>query len=237
MSFEPPLAAGATARARLEPSTTPASADGAGAATTPMSQTSPGTPTLSLDDIESPEPSPLDDELAPEFLREPTLGQRGFSVFFAGGSLLLAALCVIQLAVLVRAELIARWPALRPALIAVCRVYGCNVAWPIRAEMLAVVGTDLQSVPGTDVLELTTVVRNRAAFRMALPSIELTLTDLQGRAVARKVFSPADYLPAGGNGTTRIDEGLDGGADLPIKVIFEARGLTAVGFVVYPFFL
>ena len=105
----------------------------------------------------------------------------------------------------------------------------------MRAEALAVVGTDRQSVPGTDVLELTAVVRNRATFRMALPSIELTLTDVQGRAVARKVFAPADYLAS--SGAARIEEGLDAGADLSIRVTFEARGLTAVGFVVYPFFL
>jgi predicted Zn finger-like uncharacterized protein len=194
--------------------------------------------TLSLDTaFDGPERLDLEDE-APDFLRESTIQQKGFSVFFTVGVVILATALVVQLGVLLRSELIARWPALRPALVQVCRFYGCTVGWPMRAESLAVVGTDLQSVPGTDVLELTAVVRNRAAFRMALPSIELTLTDVQGHAVARKVFAPADYLASSGTaGGARIDEGLDAGADLSIRVTFEARGLTAVGFVVYPFFL
>jgi len=187
---------------------------------------------------------PLDDEdgglaaeESPEFLREPTLREKGFSVFFGGGAALLAIVFVSQLAVILRSELVARWPAVRPALAGLCHAYGCSVGWPTRADMLAVVGTDLQSVPGTDVLELTAVVRNRADFRIALPSIELTLTDVSGRAVARKVFAPADYLASGGGSAARIDEGLEAGADISIRITFEARGVTAVGFVVYPFFI
>lgn len=184
------------------------------------------------------EETAVDAEEAPDFLRQ---GQRrtstGFSVVFGGGSALLALLLLAQLAVVFRIELATRWPSLRPSLVQLCEAFDCAVGWPARAELLAVVGTELQAIPGTDVLELTAVVRNRANFKVALPAIEVTLTDTQNRALARKVFAPVDYLASAGEPSSRIDEGLAAGSDYTIRIAFEARGLAAVGFVVYPFYL
>lgn len=172
----------------------------------------------------------------PEFLRSDN-GRRGFSVIYGGGSALLAVLLVVQLAVIFRTEITTRWPQWRPTLVQLCGVFGCNVGWPTRAELLAVVGTELQAIPGTDVLELTAVVRNRASFKVALPAIEVTLTDTTNRTLARKVFAPVDYLVSAGEPSSRIDDGLGAGSDYTIRVAFEARGVSAVGFVVYPFYL
>lgn len=172
----------------------------------------------------------------PAFLRE-SRRPRGFSIVFGGGSLLLALLLLLQSAVMFRTELVTRWPQLRPQLVTLCDLYGCNVGWPTRAELLAVVGTELQAVPGTDILELTAVVRNRASFRVALPAVEVTLTDTTNRTLARKVFAPVDYLASSGEPSSRISEGLGAGSDYVVKIVFEARGLNAAGFVVYPFYL
>ena len=65
----------------------------------------------------------------------------------------------------------------------------------------------------------------------------MTLSDTQNRPVARKVFTPADYLAASGEPRTRIEEGLAPGADMTIRLFFEARGLQAAGFLVYPFYI
>jgi predicted Zn finger-like uncharacterized protein len=175
-------------------------------------------------------------EAAPAFLRD-SESAKGFSIVFTAGAAVLALLACIQLLAIFRTELVTRWPALRPTLVQACGWMGCSVGWPTRAELLAVVGTELQAVPGTDVLELTAVVRNRANHRVALPAIEVTLTDTQNRPVARKVFAPVDYLASSGESTTRVDEGLGAGSDLTIRLVFEARGLAAAGFVVYPFYL
>jgi predicted Zn finger-like uncharacterized protein len=176
------------------------------------------------------------DEEAPEFLREERR-RRGFSVVFGGGSALLLLLLVVQAAILFRTEIVTRWPAMRPTLVQLCGVTGCAVSWPTRADLLAVVGTELQAIPGTDVLELRTVIRNRASFKVALPAIEVTLTDTQNRTIARKVFAPVDYLSSAGEPASRIDEGLGAGSDYEVRIAFEARGVNAVGFVVYPFYL
>jgi predicted Zn finger-like uncharacterized protein len=174
----------------------------------------------------------------PEFLRATRSDEkRSFSVFFGGGSIFLAVLLVLQLGVIFRTEITTRWPQWRPALVQLCGMFGCNVGWPTRAELLAVVGTELQAIPGTDVLELTAVIRNRAGFKVALPAIEVTLTDTTNRTLARKVFAPVDYLTSAGEPSSRIDDGLGPSSDLIVRVAFEARGINAVGFVVYPFYL
>ena len=177
-------------------------------------------------------------EEEPEFIRaDKSRARHGFSIIFGGGSVLLAALIALQLAVIFRAELLARIPQARNALVQLCGVFGCAVGWPTQVDQLAVIGSELQTIPGTDVLELTAVIRNRAGFRQALPAVEVTLTDSLNRPVARKVFTPADYLAAAGEPSSRIEDGLGSGSDYTIRLFFEARGVQAAGFLVYPFFI
>jgi len=128
-------------------------------------------------------------------------------------------------------------PQARPALTGLCKIFRCTVGWPARGELLAVVGSELQALPGTSAFELTAVVRNRGNMTLALPAIELTLSDTLNRTVARKVFSPSDYLAGQSDPQGRLLAGLEAGADLTVRIAFEARGLNAAGFVVYPFYL
>lgn len=177
-------------------------------------------------------------ESEPSFIREKKVERRrGFSIIFGGGSLLLVALIGVQLAVLFRGELLARAPQTRDVLLQLCGVFSCTVGWPAHVEQLAVIGSELQTIPGTDVLELTAVIRNRATFRQALPAVEVTLTDSRNRPIARKVFTPADYLAAAGEPSSRLDDGFASGSDYTIRLFFEARGVQAAGFLVYPFFI
>jgi predicted Zn finger-like uncharacterized protein len=149
----------------------------------------------------------------------------------------LALLAAIQFGLTLRNDALEAWPSLRPSLARACAVFGCTVGWPMHAELLTIVGSELAAIPGTNVIELDAAVRSRANFIMALPAIEVTLTDTQNRTIARKVFLPADYLASSGEPSSRIDEGLSPGSDLSLRLVFEARGLTAAGFVLYPFYL
>lgn len=204
-----------------------------------------GAPSLEgIEVIEVAPPPPDDAEPVategdePDFIRATRRPERrGFSIVFSGGALLLLLLMLAQLAVIFRAELLMRWPQTRLTLVDLCAVFSCTVNWPTRADQLAVIGSELQAVPGTDVLELTAVVRNRAAFRQSLPALEVTLTDTSNRALARKVFTPADYLAAAGEPSSRVAEGFGPGSDYTIRIFIEARGVQAAGFLVYPFYL
>lgn len=164
---------------------------------------------------------------------------RGFSIVFGGGAFVLALLLALQLAVVFRSEILVRAPQALAALSQACRLFNCTVTWPARSELLAVVGSELQAIAGTNVLELTTTVRNRASHRQPLPAIELTLTDATNRTVVRKVFTPADYLAAGDDGAERLAAGVEAGGETTIRLAFEVQGqnATGYGFLVYPFHL
>ncbi len=206
-----------------EPRPAPPVSEAAGAPATPVARAA-----------EAAEATPV----APAFLQEGAAPpRRRISVALVLAVLLAGILLVLQLIVSFRTELLARWPATRPALAALCVPFQCTAGWPTRADLLAVVSSELLAIPGTAALELTAVVRNRGSFRVALPAIEVTLTDTQNRIVARRVFAPADYLASAGESAETLDAGLAPGADYTIKLVFEARGIKASGFVVYPFYL
>jgi predicted Zn finger-like uncharacterized protein len=194
-----------------------------------------------VDANESAPPATAAEETAdgepPSFMRPKRRRKRGFSVVYGGGTALMVLLGIVQLAVIFRGDLMIHWPQSRLVLIQLCDVFGCSVNWPTQADQLAVIGTELQAIPGTDALELTAVIRNRAGFKQALPAVEVTLTDARNRALARKVFTPADYLASAGEPSSRLQEGFGPGSDFTIRIFFEARGLAPAGFLVYPFYL
>jgi len=182
-------------------------------------------------------PEAEETERPPSFMQPKRRTRRGFSVVYGGGAALLVLLAAIQLAVIFRGQLMIHWPQSRLLLADLCSVFRCTVNWPMQADRLAVMGTELQAIQGTDALELSALIRNRAEFRQSLPAIEVTLTDARNRPLARKVFTPADYLASAGEPTARLQEGLAPGSDLAIRIYFEARGLSPAGFLVYPFYL
>jgi len=181
-------------------------------------------------------PQPEAADAGPSFLleTEPQPIARGALI---AGSALLLALLLAQLALIFRTPLVVAFPATRAALQALCAPLSCTASWPMRPDLLAVVSSELQAVPGTSVLELNTVLRSRAAFPLALPAIELTISDNSGRAVVRKVFRPAEYLDHSSVAGSDPDAAnIAAGGDLPLRVYFDLPGISATSFEAYPFY-
>ena len=175
---------------------------------------------------------------APSFLAtESQVRQQRITRALAIACIPLSLLAAIQIGLAMRDDALEAWPSLRPTLMSACRLYGCKVSWPAHAELLTIIGSELAAIPGTDVIELNAALRSRANFIMGLPALEVTLTDTLNRTIARKVFLPVDYLASSGEPSSRIDDGLAPGSDLSVRLVFEARGLNAAGFVLYPFYL
>ena len=109
--------------------------------------------------------------------------------------LLLLAL-LAQAAYFYRVELAARLPVLKPALIGYCRLLGCNVPLPQKANLMSIESSDLEADPAHEnQILLNVLLRNRAPYAQAYPSLEFTLNDTQDKPLARRIFKPADYLP------------------------------------------
>lgn len=141
------------------------------------------------------EPS-LAGEAAPSFLRERASngpwsrpGTRRVLWGLAAAMLLLLA---VQVAVEYRNLLAARWPALAPSIAAICNWSGCRMEPPRWIEAIVVDSSGLVRVEGTQTYRLSVMLRNRAAMPLAMPAVDLTLTDLRGGVIARRVLSARD---------------------------------------------
>lgn len=113
---------------------------------------------------------------------------RGLMRLLAAGLVLALAL---QWVLLQRDRLAAAAPALKPWLSALCMPLGCRIAPPRQIESVAIEGSSFSRL-GADAFRLSLSLRNSAATEVAMPSLELTLTDLQDQPVLRRVLHPAD---------------------------------------------
>jgi predicted Zn finger-like uncharacterized protein len=87
----------------------------------------------------------------------------------------------------------ARWPVSADALRAVCVPLGCTVEAPRQLDAMTVESSGLSRVDGTALYRLQLAVRNRAAWPVAMPAFDLTLTDARGEIVSRRVLRAADF--------------------------------------------
>ena len=103
----------------------------------------------------------------------------------------LAALLVGQYAVHDRDRLAARMPALRPVLDALCGPLQCAVGPPRQIESIVIDSSSFNKLRG-DAYRLSFTLKNQSAVPVAMPAMELTLTDSQDQPVVRRVLVPAD---------------------------------------------
>jgi predicted Zn finger-like uncharacterized protein len=109
-------------------------------------------------------------------------------------ALVLLAGLGLQMAHQQRDALAARWPELLPLLEAACEPIGCRIEPLRRIEDISVESTALTRISGpADAFKLTVALRNRGGLPLALPSIDLSLTDATGQLVARRALAPRDF--------------------------------------------
>jgi predicted Zn finger-like uncharacterized protein len=135
-----------------------------------------------------------------------------------------------------RTEIAALIPDARAPLDAACHLLRCQVPLPRRPELMSIESSDLQVEPRRDgVIVLNAVLRNRATFAQDYPALELTLTDEADRPVLRRVLAPREYLdPA--RGATGAAQGIPAGAEVSLRIYFDAGRRRATGYRLYLFY-
>jgi predicted Zn finger-like uncharacterized protein len=124
-------------------------------------------------------------------------------------------------------------PKLKPLLVTVCRPLNCTVGLQRQIDQLSIESNELQAAtPDHPALTLNLLVRNRADSALAWPYIELTLNDDDEKALIRRVFSPAEYLPAG----QTVEAGMAADSEQPVKLSFTLGQTVASGYRVYLFY-
>lgn len=131
-----------------------------------------------------------------------------------------------------RDQVAALFPELKPVLHSVCDVLGCRVSPLQRIEDWVIDSAAFHQV-GQETFELRFTVKNKAPLALALPAIELTLTDLADQPVMRRVFTPAEL------GATVESRAVAGewSATAYLHIRAEAAGVRALGYrllVFYP---
>lgn len=116
----------------------------------------------------------------------------------------LAALLAGQVALHDRDRLAALHPQWRPWLAQACEHLGCTVGPPRRIEAISIDNSAFTRLQ-PDVYRLSFTVKNQAAQPVAVPSLELTLTDTQDQPLLRRVLGPRELGAAADTIAARAD--------------------------------
>ncbi|WP_149194259.1 DUF3426 domain-containing protein [Luteimonas suaedae] len=138
----------------------------------------------------------------------------------------LALLLVLQLLLADRARLAAD-PQWRPLLAAVCGTIGCTLPPWREPESIALLQRDVRPhAELAGVLRVNATIRNDARWTQAWPHLVLRLSDIDGRTLGQRRFSPEEYLqqppaPAGMSSGQRATIRLDVLEPSPHTVAFN----------------
>jgi predicted Zn finger-like uncharacterized protein len=149
------------------------------------------------------------------------------------GSMLLLLILFAQILYFFRVEIAARLPGTKPALTAYCSVFKCTIPLPKKPELMSIESSDLDADPAqVNVITLSALLHNRATYALAYPNLELTLTDVQDKIVARRTFTPAEYLKAGEGEKS----GLAANREMSLKLPLDTAELRPTGYKLFLFY-
>jgi hypothetical protein len=146
---------------------------------------------------------------------------------FAVAAVLLSIVLFAQLAYHFRSELV----RVVPAVADIFDALEIDVPLAARSDLVSIEASDLQADTARGLFVLQASLHNRAPYPQAWPALELTLIDAQDAVVARRVLRAADYLPAGSDFAA-----FPAGAEVPVRLWIDAKGLGAAGYRLYIFY-
>jgi predicted Zn finger-like uncharacterized protein len=138
-----------------------------------------------------PEPELHDLEFVRKARRREFWGSTPMRVMLGLAFGALAVLLALQMAVHDRDRLAATDPTLRPWLARLCEPLNCVIGAPRQIDALAIDSSSFNKLRG-DTFRLNVTLKNQAGVEVAMPALELTLTDAQDHAVIRRVLLPGD---------------------------------------------
>lgn len=143
------------------------------------------------------------------------------------GGCILVLLLLAQSAYFFRIGLAARLPALKPALVGYCVALGCDVPLPRNAESFSIESSSLNAdADHENQVNLDALLRNRASYTLAFPTLSLTLNDMQDKPLARRTILPSDYLPSG----EKEASGMAANHELSIQLRMDTGELRPIGY-------
>ena len=142
-------------------------------------------------------------------------------------SFILVVALALQLTYFLRDYIAQKIPAARPALETACAQLGCALSLPKNAELIQIIGSDLQAEPtNAALLTLKLTLGNRAPYTQAWPVVVLTLTDAKDMPQARRSFAPSEYLAD----QKLLALGISAQSEHSLSLPLQVRNLPRAGF-------
>jgi predicted Zn finger-like uncharacterized protein len=154
---------------------------------------------------------------------------------------LLGVILVGQLAIGWRASLAAHWPGTVPWLSAACAALGCTLEPPRRIGDLVVEASGLSPLPGQQAYRLSLTLRNRGPATLAMPFVEVSLSDPAGALLSRRGLAASAFHvapPPGAADPVLAPPGptLASGADTQLELLLTLPGARVAGYTVELFY-
>jgi hypothetical protein len=143
----------------------------------------------------------------------------------------LAATLVGQVAYRDRDRLAASSPQFRPWLARMCDVLRCRIGPPLQVDAIAIETSSFNKLRDYT-YRLNVTLRNQAANEVAMPSLELTLTDSQDQPVVRRVLQPGEFAP----GRAAMPASGDWSTSVALAVNANAGGARIAGYRLLAFY-
>lgn len=139
----------------------------------------------------------------------------------------LALLAALQIVLADRAQLAAdaRW---RPAIASLCATLNCSIPPWREPAAFGMLGREVRQhpyMPGA--LRVDAAFRNNARWAQPWPDLVLTLSDVDGRALGTRTFTPKEYL---GDKVTQKEIGSGQSAAIRMEIMEPAPGVVAFSF-------
>ena len=104
------------------------------------------------------------------------------------------------------------------------------------SDNMSIESSELQADPTRPtVVVLNAVLHSQAKFPQNFPVLELTLTDADDKATARRTFKPAEYLPNKSD-IANIEHGMPPGSEVTIKLYLDTQTIKAIGYRLYVYY-
>jgi predicted Zn finger-like uncharacterized protein len=161
------------------------------------------------------------------FWRRPLL-----RVALAIAALVLACVLGLQLAVHQHDALLAFEPRFKPWLLQICRQFDCDIGASRRIDAIVIDNSSFNKADGVGSYRLSFSLKNTGSSTVAMPALEVSLTDTQDRTVIRRVMSPAQFGSAGG----LLAAGSEFSNTLTLQVQPETPNLRVAGYRLLAFY-
>ena len=146
-----------------------------------------------------------------------------------GTSLILLIMLAMQVVYHQRDSIAARSPTAAAVLNSACARWNCSIGPVRRIGELSIESSALSKVAGKpQSMRFTMSLRNRGNTELAMPAVELNLTDAQGKLLARRALLPHDFL---------VDPPVvDATTALPLQLVLSTGDVRVAGYTVELFY-